>query len=83
MYKIIIGIVVVILLVALPLDETMAGRGGGGFGGGGFGGGGWPAAEDSAAADLIAGQAAWTGLHLPTRRRLARPAPAAISPAQM
>jgi tetratricopeptide (TPR) repeat protein len=39
MYKILIGIVVVILLVALPLDETMAGRGGGGGGGGGRGGG--------------------------------------------
>ena len=50
MYKILIGIVVVMLLVALPSDKTLAGRGGGsgeadsaeggGFRGGGFGGGG-------------------------------------------
>ncbi len=45
MNKILIGIIVAVLLIAMPPDKTLAGRGGGGFGGGGhvggFGGGGF------------------------------------------
>ncbi|MGD0654133.1 MAG: tetratricopeptide repeat protein [Thermoguttaceae bacterium] len=39
MYKVLISILVLVLLVALPANDSLAGRGGGGFGGGGFSGG--------------------------------------------